>query len=190
MRTLKERVIVITDNDKGYSDSIDFGGKKLYFDGGSRKHHYAHSVCEVVCSGIEGIEVGESVLVSYQAFGNFDDLNSVEISWYGRDRVGFVIGQEHVLGVVRDGDFEAFGDWVFLKSIKHEGDGSLLTLGMDTRIETNVKKGVGVYWSGGIDAVRGDEIYFDERFRSEYEFGYGNKFIVLPKDLLLWKGCR
>ena len=32
MRTLKERVIVITDNDKGYSDSIDFGGKRLYFD--------------------------------------------------------------------------------------------------------------------------------------------------------------
>ena len=74
---------------------------------------------------------------------------------------------------MRDGDFEALGDWVFLKSIKHESEG-LVTLGMDTRIETNVRKGVGIYWSGGIDAVRGDEIYFDERFRSEYEFGYGN----------------
>ena len=95
---------------------IDFGGKKLYFDGGSRKHHYAHSVCEVVCSGIGGIDVGDKVLVSYQAFGNFDDLNSVEISWHGRDRVGFVIGQDHILGVVRDGDFEALGDNVVLSS--------------------------------------------------------------------------
>lgn len=190
MRTLKDRVIVITPNDKGYSDSIDFDGKKLYFDGASRKHHHAHSVVEVVCTGIEGIEVGDKVLVSYQAFGNFDDINSVEISWYGRDRIGFVIGQEHILGVVRDGEFEALGEWVFLKPIKHEVDGELVTLGLDTRIDTNVKKGVGTYWSGDIDAVKGDEICFDERFRSEYEFGYSNKFIVLPKELLLWKNGR
>lgn len=200
MKCIAGKVIIKLPNDKAWQNEIDFGnGQKLYIEGSLRVEHYAHSIGEVVVSGVDGLMTGEKVGLSYQALCNYDWVDCHgKVTMVPEKAVArvfhnqfehegetlFTIEKEHILCKISDEKYDGFGDWVLMKSIKHESTGIIKTLGSDTRTDTNIEQGVGVYVSGDLPVKEGAILLFAEKFRSEYEFGYNNKFIVLKKDYI------
>ena len=189
MKAIRNTVILKFKNNKAWQDEIDFGdGQKIYIEGSLKVEHNAHSVGEVVESGIDGINKGDKLGVSYQVLSNYD--------WIGQQRVFnnsfemdgdvlFIAGKDFILCKIKeDGSYEQFGEWILMKPVIHESKSEILTLGVDTRANTNVLSGEGEYVCGDIDAKEGQRCLFQEKFRSEYSFGWKNDFIVLKKDYI------
>lgn len=187
IKSLPGRIIVTTSNGLSYNDEIDFGdGQKLFIDGASRKRHNAHSVGFVVWSGVDGIDVGVEALLHYSCMGNHDGMNVVDL---GDGKVGYVVADEHILGWRSCGMYHSFEDWVFLRRQMVDSDfDGIIELGVETRtMSTGVRGGVATHVCGLSDQgiSIGSDVYFEERLRSEYNFGWGEDFVVLPNHLIL-----
>lgn len=189
MKAIRNTIIVKIQDDKPYVDCLEIEGAKLFVDGDSRLEHYAKSVGEVISSGIEGVKDGDIVGLGYQSFSNYEFVGNDRVFLnVTKDLDGsiyYVVEKENVLCVFKDKKPIAFGEFVFLKSIEHKSEGDIKTFGVDTRLELNREKGVGLFVSGDLEGVKeGDKVLFKEEYRSEYFFfDYKEVYIVIEKQI-------
>ena len=200
MRVLNKRLLIKFDNDYALQESVDIGdGMKLYISGEERPEHWANVVGEVVASGVKGIEVGDKVGVSYQVIFKYDYVGDTRIYTskvvLDDDSVVWVVEYNEILCKIEGDKYIGWGDWVLLRAIENDMDEQYSDeakkivegLIVNHKALNPVVKGRAKFISGDIDCKEGDVVLFEEKYRSKYEFGYKNEFIVLSKDLILGK---
>lgn len=189
MKAIRNTIIVKIQDDKPYVDCLEIEGAKLFVDGDSRLEHYAKSVGEVISSGIEGVKDGDIVGLGYQSFSNYEFVGNdrVYLNAVGDDNgnIYYVVGKDNILCIFDGKKPIGFGEFVFLKSIEHKSERDIKTFGVDTRLELNREKGVGLFVSGDLQGVQeGERVLFKEEYRSEYFFfDYKDIYIVIEKDV-------
>lgn len=86
------------------------------------------------------------------------------------------------MGVLRNGEWQAFGDWCIMEELHEQSVHSDLII--TTELSNKTKKGCGKHISGA-DVPAGTTLFFNEKFRSLYTVPDGRTFIIINKEYIL-----
>lgn len=193
MQLLNNRIFIKFISGGALKDNYDIGdGQKIYIDPSFNPEQHSSVLAKVEESGIDGIEVGDIVAVSYQVAFRYKVVGETRV--YENEitlpdgREVFDVPFALVIAVKKDDGYKAIGDYCLLKEkaiteAKTESGLILPTLA----VEAESKWCEAEFLSGDLDAEKGDIVMFEKPYRSEYEFDWNEKYLVIPKHYILIK---
>jgi hypothetical protein len=193
MQLLNNRLFIKFLSGGALKENYDIGdGQKIYIDPSFNPEQHSSVLAKVEESGIEGIEKDDIVAVSYQVAFRYKVVGETRI--YENEitlpdgREVFDVPYALVIAVKKEDGYKAIGEYCLLKEkaiaeAKTESGLILPTLA----VEAESKWCEAEFLSGDLDAVKGEIVMFEKPYRSEYEFDWNEKYLVIPKSYILLK---
>jgi hypothetical protein len=138
------------------------------------------------------IRPGEDVMISYMLVADYWNVDGERkfnrVKRYN-DEIVWEADDWMIMAVLRDGEWQGIGQWVVLDDAKVEEMQSSLII-IPEAYQAKVRPGCGVFVSGDLPIPKGNIAYFNEQFRSYYNFPNGKKRMVMKKELILAHGTE
>lgn len=150
----------------------------VYSIGGTCKLKY-------VSGGVEyDVKEGDTIACSYHVVANHtldkDDVTTYH-NCYRMGEENLWLASEYNIMAVKKDIWYGVNEWVLMKEVfKKPVTSSFLLIPESVNIPKLVP-GRGEYVSGDIDAAKGEEVVFDEPYRSLYQIG-AEKYIILKRE--------
>jgi co-chaperonin GroES (HSP10) len=134
-----------------------------------------------------GLNPGDTVACDYRIVSDYEWIG--DTPRYNRcyrigDKTVWKADNFMISGVFKDGKWNAIGEWVYLKEIKHTQEYQT-SLQLPTEMMTKTKEGCATFISGDLPIPEGATVYFNEKFRNTYQFPDGEEYIIMDRQFIL-----
>lgn len=133
------------------------------------------------------VKAGDKVAVNYRLTSDFtqdEDGSPLHKRCYIVDgKLVWKADPLHIMAVLRDGKWQALGDWVIMKPIEEPNPRFKdTTLIIPDNAKTIIALGRGTFISGDIDAPEGCTLCFDHPMKSVYTFPDQQEYWLINKN--------